>query len=71
MQTSVPDQTEKDTESALREHNSLARRMGLQFINMCWDPSTVTPTSMILPGDEVGGWRRVKVDLERDVFLGF
>ena len=35
MQTSVPDQTEKDTESALREHNSLARRMGLQFINMC------------------------------------
>lgn len=44
----MQDQNEKDTVSALREHNSTVRRTDLQFINMCRDQSTKKLTIVIL-----------------------
>lgn len=65
----VQDQNEKDIVSALWYHNSIVRRMDLQFIKMFGDPSSIMPTSMILPGGRVGGWRQGKAELESVVSL--
>lgn len=65
----VQDQNEKDIVSALWYHNSIVRRMDLQFIKMFGDPSSIMPTNMILPGGRVSGWRQGKVELKSAVFL--